>query len=148
MLRRKREGWAAAIDGVKAVDDDSRRIADDVRELRRQVLYMLRLRCKMASHMTILDPKFKVLRAKNVNRAPRKRGVYALYKDRTLVYLGKAMGDTDTIRSQLRSHLESPPKGATRYKREPTKEPGARLEALLKEHVATHRKPPIGNVGS
>ena len=95
--------------------------------------------------MTITDPTFKVLTAKNVERAPRKRGVYALYKDSTLVFLGKAVGEKDTIRSQLRGHLAAPPKGATRYKREPTKQPGPRLEALLKEHLAAHRKLPVGN---
>jgi hypothetical protein len=96
--------------------------------------------------VAILDRSFKLLKAGNVNRSPKKRGVYALYKDKTLVYLGKAMGELDTIRARLRSHLRSPPEGATRYKREPTREPGARLKALLKEHVAEHRKPPIGNV--
>jgi hypothetical protein len=98
--------------------------------------------------MTITDPTFKVLTEKNVERAPRKRGVYALYKDRTLVYLGKAEGAKDTIRSRLRGHLDAPPKGATRYKREPTKEPEARLEVLLKEYVAVHRKLPVGNVAN
>ena len=96
--------------------------------------------------MSITDPKFKKLAVENVNRAPRKRGVYALYDDQNLIFLGKALGKTDTIRSKLRSHLGAAPEGATRYRREPTAEPTARLEELMKEHVAAHGKRPVGNI--
>ena len=96
--------------------------------------------------MSISDPKYKRLKLENVDRAPRKRGVYALYDDRTLIFLGKASGKADTIRSRLRSHLGASPKGATRYKREPSAEPEARLETLLEEYSAAHGKLPRGNV--
>ena len=96
--------------------------------------------------MSIIDPKFKRLKLENVDHAPRKRGVYALYDDKNLIYLGKASGKADTIRSRLRSHLDASPEGATRYKREPAKEPDARLKSLLVEYSAAHGHLPRGNV--
>ncbi len=95
--------------------------------------------------MPIADPKFKRLTPKNVDRAPLKRGVYALYADRTLVFLGQALGGGDTIRSRLRDHLSSKPQPATRYKREPSPTPKARLKKLLQEHVAAHGSLPTQN---
>lgn len=95
--------------------------------------------------LPIADEKFKRLKLENVDRAPRKRGVYALYEDRTLIFLGSASGKTETIRSRLRSHLGTAPKGATRYKRELTSDPEARLASLLAEYTATNGSPPRGN---
>ena len=98
--------------------------------------------------LSIADEKFKRLKVENVDRAPRKRGVYALYEDRTLIFLGKASGKADTIRSRLRSHLGATPKGATRYKRELSSDPEARLASLLAEYTAANGAPPRGNGSS
>ena len=48
------------------------------------------VRCEssMEVPMAILDPKFKRLSAPNVDKAPRKAGVYALYAGSTLVFFG------------------------------------------------------------
>jgi hypothetical protein len=95
--------------------------------------------------MPIVDPTFKPLTLENVNRAPRKRGVYALYADKTLVFLGQAEGRSDTIRSRLRGHLEGRTDGPMRYKREPAANPAARLKTLLLEHVKKHGHLPAQN---
>lgn len=95
--------------------------------------------------MPIDDRSFKRLTAENVERAPRKRGVYALYEDRLLVYLGHAEGEADTIRSRLRGHLSTARKRVTRYKREATKSPAARLAELIGEYVKRHGHPPALN---
>jgi hypothetical protein len=95
--------------------------------------------------MPIADAKFKSLTTQNVNRAPRKRGVYAIYSDKTLVFLGHAKGKSDTIRSRLRAHLAATPKVGTRYKREPSASPEARLKGLLKEYFAAHGRMPASN---
>src|SRR5437016_12778486 len=88
--------------------------------------------------MPITDRTFKRLTLENVNRAPKKRGVYALYADSTLIYLGQAEGKTDTIRARLRGHLGSTPKAATRYTLELSPTPKARLKTLLEEYVTAH----------
>jgi hypothetical protein len=94
--------------------------------------------------MSIDDRKFKRLTAENVSRAPKKPGVYGLYAGRTLVYLGSAGGD-DTLRTALQGHVGAPPSKATRYKREASKKPEARLKTLLAEHQAEHGRWPDGN---
>jgi hypothetical protein len=94
--------------------------------------------------MPISDRKFKKLTVANVERSPRKAGVYGLYAGKTLVYLGGASGP-ETIQSALRAHLDAPPSKATRYKRETSASPDARLKTLLAEHVAARGRPPVGN---
>ena len=42
--------------------------------------------------------------SKNVDHAPDKPGVYALYYGDEIIYYGWAQGDTVTIRSRLQSH--------------------------------------------
>jgi hypothetical protein len=95
--------------------------------------------------MAIDDRKFKRLTIENVNRAPRKRGVYALYAESELVFLGLAAGQSETIRSRLRQHLTTPTEGVTRYKREPSRVPESRLKELLAEHRARHGNLPSHN---
>ena len=98
--------------------------------------------------MSIADTRFRRLNLDNVNRAPRKRGVYALYADRTLLYIGVAAGGRDTIRRRLRTHLGTDDKVATTYKRETTQTPEARVKALLEEHRAAHGGLPTQNAGN
>ena len=101
--------------------------------------------------MPISDLKFKRLTSENVSRAPRKSGVFALYADRTLVFLGSAVGPDQTLRSCLLEHVDrgqAKASGATRYKREATDEPAARLECLLTEFREAHGGIlPRGNFG-
>jgi hypothetical protein len=98
--------------------------------------------------MAISDERFRRLNLRNVQRAPRKRGVYALYADRVLLYLGMAGGGEDTIRSRLRTHLGGQAHGATRYKREPSPEPQVRLQVLLDEYASRYGCLPAQNVGA
>ncbi len=95
--------------------------------------------------MPIDDPKFKRFTPANVDVAPLKRGVYALYAKRELVFLGHAAGNGDTLRSRLRAHLSGAATGFTHYKREPSQQPKARLRALLDEYIASNGRPPPEN---
>ena len=95
--------------------------------------------------MPITDRAFKRLTEANVGKAPQKRGVYALYEEKDLVFLGSAAGKADTIRSRLRAHLASSPGAAMRYKREPHASPAARLKSLLGEYRKSHGKLPALN---
>ena len=92
--------------------------------------------------MPISEQKFKSLTLANVDRSPRRRGVYALYADRTLVYLGRALGGDDTIRRRLHLHLNRASQGATHYKRELSAKPKARWKQLLQEHVTAEGRAP------
>ncbi len=89
--------------------------------------------------MPIADEKYKRLTDKNVGKAPRRHGVYALYDNsRTMLYLGLASGEGVTIRAMLEGHLAG--RGGMRvpgvklYKRETTPKPRARGKDLLEEH--------------
>jgi hypothetical protein len=95
--------------------------------------------------MPINDRSFKLLTARNVGRSPRKRGVYALYEHRRLVFLGQAEGREDTIRSRLREHLATVRKGVLRYKREASTSPAVRLKQLIGEYVERHGRLPALN---
>jgi hypothetical protein len=100
--------------------------------------------------MPIADLKYKRLNEKNVDMAPLHKGVYALYADKTLVFLGRTAGRTATLRSALRSHLGATGAGsgnpsATRYKRELTTQPEARLRTLLDEYKAEQGRLPRDN---
>lgn len=95
--------------------------------------------------MPITDARYKALSLENVDKSPRKRGVYALYVDKQLVFLGSAAGKQDTIRSRLRSHLTPVPTAAMQYKREKAADPDARLKDLLEEYQASHGKLPERN---
>ena len=68
--------------------------------------------------------------------------MFALYADKTLVFLGSALGPNETIRSRLREHLGKgdalASAGATRYKREASEDPATRLESLLTEFRGEH----------
>ncbi len=78
----------------------------------------------------------------NIDNAPDQAGVYALYDEGTLIYIGRATGGTVTIRSRLRDHKagrEGPcTKSATHCKREVTTSPVKREEELLEEYKRTH----------
>jgi hypothetical protein len=73
--------------------------------------------------------------SKNVDHAPDKPGVYALYYGDEIIYYGWAQGDTVTIRSRLQSH-KSGREGActekaTHYRREVADNAEEREKQLL-----------------
>ncbi len=86
---------------------------------------------------------------KNIDDAPDDHGVYALYHDEELIYIGRAAGKDVTIRSRLRDHLSGREgKGtqqATSYAREITSAPAPREEELLNEYRQQHHKLPRYN---
>ena len=75
---------------------------------------------------------------KNVNAAPEKHGVYALYEDGVLIYIGRAAGENVTIRSRLKSHHggdEGPcTQAATHYRREGNSRSVAKERELIDEY--------------
>ena len=84
----------------------------------------------------------------NVDRSPTVPGVYELYKNGTLIYIG--MSET-SIRSRLQAHFAGREgactQAATDYRREPTKATDARSveSALLREYKKAAGKPPKCN---
>ena len=85
----------------------------------------------------------------NVNEAPAEHGVYQLYDGSATIYIGRAAGESVTIRSRLQSHYrgdEGPcTKAATHYRREVTSRSIARERELLDEYQGTHGKLPRCN---
>lgn len=85
----------------------------------------------------------------NVDKAPAKHGVYQLEQGGNVTYVGRAAGDSVTIRSRLQSHQrgdEGPcTKAAARYKREVTDRPVAREKELLEEFRRQHGRFPRCN---
>jgi excinuclease UvrABC nuclease subunit len=87
--------------------------------------------------------------SKNVDHAPDKPGVYALYYGDEIIYYGWAQGDTVTIRSRLQSH-KSGREGActekaTHYRREVTDNAEEREKQLLLEYRQQHGRLPRCN---
>lgn len=85
----------------------------------------------------------------NVNQAPAQAGVYALYRDGALTYIGRAQGGSTTIRSRLQDHKagrDGPcTQQSTHYKREVTQNAAAREKQLLEEYYRQHGKLPLCN---
>lgn len=85
----------------------------------------------------------------NVNRAPQEHGVYALFDDDITSYIGRAAGQSVTIRSRLQDHKagrEGPcTKGASHYRREVTSRPIAREKELLQEYYNQNGRLPRCN---
>jgi len=78
----------------------------------------------------------------NVDKSPRKAGVYALYAGGVLIYYGRALGGTATLRARLQSHQAgqegTSTQTATHYRREKCADPVAREQDLLKEFSLKH----------
>ena len=76
-------------------------------------------------------------------------GVYTLYQDGTIIYIGRADGGSHTIKNCLSDHKEGH-KGPgtqlfTHYTREVTMNVAARYHDLLEHHVRKYGQPPRGN---
>ena len=89
---------------------------------------------------------FYAFNKQNVDRAPTKSGVYALYRNRELTYIGKASA---SIRSRLQDHHAGREgqctKVSTQYKREVTSGAAAREKELLQEYLQQYGKLPLCN---
>ena len=99
--------------------------------------------------MPIHDDTPKKFIERNVAKAPKKPGIYALYVKDELIFLGTASRPGVTIRGMLKRHMKGR-KGpetaaATHYKREAGPRAKIRLRELLREHVAKHRSLPRCN---
>jgi hypothetical protein len=97
--------------------------------------------------MAIRGDRFKFTK-QNVDGSPNVGGVYALYISDELVYIGRALGVTTTIRSRLQDHLagrEGATSRATSYRREACRNPKTREKELLEEYEALHGKLPRYN---
>jgi excinuclease UvrABC nuclease subunit len=82
----------------------------------------------------------------NVDKSPAQSGVYALYRNKTLTYIGKA---SNSVRSRLQDHYAGRDgqctKSSTEYKRELTSSPATREKQLLQEYVQQNGKLPLCN---
>lgn len=100
--------------------------------------------------MPIADAKFKRFNRANISKAPKKTGVYALYTERQLIYLGKASSPGVTIRGMLRRHLDGrqgpDTAKATHYKREPSANAKVRVQTLLREYMKENDRLPPCNL--
>ena len=98
--------------------------------------------------MPIQGKKYRFTR-ENVDNSPDEAGVYALFDGDELIYYGRAMGTSETIRSRLQSHYagRSSPctQRATHYMRMPTSSPSTSERQLLEEFKRIHGKLPRCN---
>lgn len=85
----------------------------------------------------------------NINAAPHSAGVYVLYDGEEIIYIGRAKGTSETIRSRLQDH-HSGREGrctqqATHYWREVTDRPVSREKELQEWYKAKHGRLPRCN---
>jgi hypothetical protein len=84
-----------------------------------------------------------------VSSAPTTSGVYFLYREARLIYIGIAVHGTG-IRQQLEKHLSGAygerTRAATAFRFEETRDPVVASREYLLEHMAEHRgRPPLCN---
>ena len=83
-----------------------------------------------------------------VSGAPADPGVYALWENDEIIYYGHARGESITIQSCLREHLEGRngcTKSATHYGWEISANPPLREMELLREYERANKKLPRCN---
>lgn len=93
-----------------------------------------------------ISGKFYAFNKQNVDNSPSKPGVYALYRDRKLTYIGKA---SYPIRSRLQDHYAGRDgqctMASTQYKREISSNPATRERELLQEYLQQYGSLPLCN---
>jgi hypothetical protein len=97
--------------------------------------------------MPIASPRY-AFTPTMVSGAPNDPGVFALWENDELIYYGHARGDSLTIQSELRRHLERADgctAQATHYGWEIAANPPAREAELLREFQRAHRRLPRCN---
>ena len=84
--------------------------------------------------------------------APEQAGVYLLWQDGAVIYIGRALGGGATIRSRLVDHFSGREGACTRqtthYSWELVRDPAAREAELLKEHHARFQRAPRCNAAA
>lgn len=89
--------------------------------------------------MPIRNPKYRLSKAL-VDNAPDAEGVFGLWHDDELIYVGRALAGA-TIRKRLREHLKAPlpcARDATHYTWELSLRPAVREAEILAEHLERH----------
>jgi hypothetical protein len=97
--------------------------------------------------MPIASPRYALTQIM-VAGAPGDPGVYALWENDELIYYGHARGESATIQSCLREHLEgrnSCTRGATHYGWEISANPPMREAELLREFQRANKRLPRCN---
>src|SRR5437868_4867670 len=101
--------------------------------------------------MPIPGKKYK-FHEKNIGKSPDVHGVYALFDGDVLIYYGRALGASQTIRSQLKRHKDGGETAgtqlATHYAREKTEHARKREGELLAEYKIEHQALPRCNADS
>jgi excinuclease UvrABC nuclease subunit len=84
--------------------------------------------------------------------APEEAGVYMLWQDGAVIYIGRALGGGTTLRSRLVDHFSGREgactRQATHYSWELVRDPAVREAQLLQEHQARHQRPPRCNAAA
>ena len=93
----------------------------------------------------------KIFNRNNVDNAPARRGVYALYRGSELLYIGRGGTLTSNIRTRLQAHFAgkegSCTKRANRFKIEITASPRTRERRLLQDYLDKYGElPPCNDV--
>jgi hypothetical protein len=98
--------------------------------------------------MPISGKRYKFTK-ENVDKSPRKTGVFALYDGPTLIFIGRATDGGVTLRSALQDHQAGrggpSTQQATHYRREETTASVSRELELLAEHQASFGTQPRDN---
>ena len=90
----------------------------------------------------------------DIDHAPEEAGVYALYREDSLIYIGRAEGGLSmtTIRARLKNHQAGRfgplTKAATHFRCEVRCDPVARERELLREYERLHGQLPCCNYAS
>lgn len=96
--------------------------------------------------MAIRNPKYTLAKAM-VDNAPDAEGVFGLWQDDELIYVGRALASA-TIRGRLREHMKEPlpcARGATHYSWELSLRPAVREAEILAEHLELYGRLPRCN---
>ncbi|TMH39247.1 MAG: hypothetical protein E6H54_21395 [Betaproteobacteria bacterium] len=96
--------------------------------------------------MAIRSPKWFVLAALVV-AAPDAPGVFELWDDDELMYVGETRGERPSLRKELVHELLERDSPATHFSWEITFDPASRSRELLAEYLLEHRHPPRRNAG-
>ena len=96
--------------------------------------------------MAIRSPKWLVLAALVV-AAPEAPGVFELWDDDELMYVGATGGERPSLRKELVHELLERSSMATHFSWEITFEPARRSRELLAEYLLAHPHPPRLNSG-
>ena len=88
----------------------------------------------------------------NLECAPDSAGVYVLYQDGRIIFIGRADGGSDTVKSRLADHKQGHDGPCsqlfTHYTREATMKVTARFNEIVERHERKFGMLPEGNLGA